>query len=121
MELIEEYISTAIELEMLNTPHIKNADVKLNNKLAKRLRNIAQTLAKESSQPSEFAKLLEHDNANVRIWAAHHMLEVFEHNDVQTHKALAVIRKSAETSVGEKMWLNKWLRTHPDDRLSVDN
>lgn len=115
MELIEEYISTAIDLEKLNTPNLRNENIKLNNKLADRLRTIAQTLAKESSQQSEFAKLLEHDNANVRIWAAHHTLEVFECNEEYTKKALSVIRKSAETSMGEKMWLNKWMSTHSDD------
>lgn len=115
MELIEEYINTAIELEKLNTPHLKKEDVKLNNKLAERLRTIAQKLAKESSQQSKFAQLLDHDNANVMIWAAHHMLEVFECNEEYTKKALSVIRKSAETSMGEKMWLNKWMSTHSDD------
>ncbi len=115
MELIEEYISTAIDLEKLNTPNLRNENIKLNNKLADRLRTIAQTLAKESSQQSEFAKLLEHYNANVRIWAAHHTLEVFECNEEYTKKALSVIRKSAETSMGEKMWLNKWMSTHSDD------
>ena len=69
----------------------------------------------------EFCKLHCHENAGVRIWVAHHVLEVMNCDKAYRKAALKEIRNQARTDktangFGEKVWLKEWYKSHPKDR-----
>lgn len=123
MDLIKKYIDSAIELENINQEGLSyRNNLNRNNRLADKLRNIAKTI--ESRQPEyrrEFAGLLNHDNSNVRIWCAHHMLEVMTYDDVDRKNALLIIIHSSTedtpNGIGNKYWLKDWFTKNPQDKL----
>lgn len=122
MDQIAEYIALALELEQINQMRFTKSSLKRNNKLADRLRSIASQI--ESRKPEikpEFCRLLFHDNANVRIWCAHHMLEVMRYGNDDRKQALEEIIRFSENkenrnSIGNRMWLEQWFSAHPEDR-----
>ena len=84
MELIIiKYIDYVIELEEINKDGLSHGNnLRRNNSLADKLRKIAKNI--ESKTPkckNAFAELLRHDNSNVRMWCAHHILEVMNYDD----------------------------------------
>ena len=122
MDMIEEYIAAAIEHESLNKAGLTPKTVRLNNKLADKMRHIAMTI--ESDKPEikpEFAKLIFHKNANVRGWCAHHMLEVMTFQDEHRINALKEIAARTEDDYGEKLWLEQWSKKFPADRKIIEN
>ncbi|MBO6302895.1 MAG: DUF2019 domain-containing protein [Ruminiclostridium sp.] len=121
MDLIEEYMSIAIELEKLNKSGLSSKkDVKRNNHLADKLRHIAKTI--ESERPDikgNFADLIFHANSNVRIWCAHHMLEIMTYQSEQKRNALQEIVACSSDNYGEKLWLKEWYDKHPNDKFLI--
>jgi len=121
MDLIKEYIAIAIEFEKLNQAGLSSKkDVKRNNHFADKLRHISKTI--ESQRPDlkvDFANLLLHDNPTVRVWCAHHMLEVMTFQSEQKISALQEIAVRSSADHGEKLWLDQWYNKHPNDKLLV--
>lgn len=117
MTLIEDYVCSAMELEKLNQTGLTGKTVKQNNKLADRLRKIATTIeTKNPEYKSDFCHLLFHDNSNVRVWCAHHVLEVMSYENEYNRMALAEITAHAKNHLGEKLWLDQWYAQHPKDK-----
>ena len=120
MELIIiKYIDYAIELEEINKVGLFHGNnLRRNNSLADKLRKIAQNI--ESKTPNcknAFAELLRHNNSNVRMWCAHHILEVMNYDDEIRKKALLIIKDASFDSYGEKLWLENWINNNPQDTL----
>ena len=92
------------------------------NRKVNRMRRIAAEIEnKHPEQKNEFCKLLYHENASVRLWASHHVLEVMNCDKLYRKKALREIRYNAKTDktangFGEQVWLKEWYKTHPKDK-----
>ncbi len=119
MESIKKYIAYVIELEQINQIVLSHGNnLRQNNKLAGKLRAIAKSIElKTPEYKKAFAKLLSHSNSNVRIWCAHHMLEVMNYDDEDRKNALLIILGRSTDSYGEKLWLNDWFTKNPLDKL----
>ena len=62
-----------------------------------------------------------HEEATVRSWAAHHILEVMNYDDRCRKDALKEIsyistHNKSINGLGNKMWLKQWLQEHPTDK-----
>lgn len=117
MDLISEYIEAILEIDDINKHHYTNASVKRNNKLADKIRNIAFAIEKNHPELKEdFYRLLFCENDSVRIWTAHHILEVMNYEDECRKNALKEIHYAAEKCSGNKLWLKNWYSDHPEDK-----
>ena len=125
MQLIQEYL--ALVMEVVSPQGISDsvyfADFsKEHNRNVTRMRKIAAEI--EGNYPEhkhEFCKLLSHECPGVRLWVAHHVLEVMNCDKSYRKAALHEIRYKARTDhtangFGEKIWLKDWYKTHPKDR-----
>ena len=122
MNLICEYISTALELQ--NVDYADKKSIHRHNEMADRMRAIARQIEDEHPELKDvFCQLLFYENAAVRLWAAHHMLEVMRYTDKPRANALREIsvtaRDDSVDGLGNKMWLDKWLAEHPEDKCLV--
>ena len=117
--IIKRYIDYAIELEQINQVCLSPGNnLRRNNKLADKLRVIAKDIEFETPKyKNAFAELLTHENQNVKLWCAHHMLEVMNYDDKDRKNALLVIKDYSINSYGEKIWLEDWFTNNPDDKL----
>ena len=120
MDLIIEYIASVTTID--ETDYANKKSVKQHNKLADRLRVIAFEI--EHTHPEmkqRFYDLLSHEKATVRLWVAHHILEVMNYDNVCREKALKEISYVSENNdgvdgIGNRMWLEHWLNEHLSDR-----
>ena len=120
MNLVQEYLMLAIEVISFNEYDKKS--VNDYNRKATRMRKIATEI--ETDHPDlkqEFCELLSHENADVRLWVAHHVLEVMNCDKSYRKAALREVRYKARTDktangFGERIWLKDWYKTHPKDR-----
>ena len=117
--IITKYIDYAIELEEINKDGLSHGNnLRRNNSLADKLRKIAQNIeSKTPNYKNAFAELLRHNNSNVRMWCAHHILEVMNHDDETRENALLIIKDASFDSYGEKLWLENWINNNPQDTL----
>ena len=125
MNLVQEYLLLATEIISLQkfdeTVYFANFSKEHNRKVT-RMRKIATEI--ELNYPelkNEFYKLLSDERSGVRIWVAHHVLEVMNCDKLYRKAALKEIRHSARmgktaNGFGEKIWLKEWYKTHPKDR-----
>ena len=121
MNLIQEYLSLVSGILNIDKTGDFNDIYKTHNKKVSRMISIATEI--EINHPElkdEFCTLLFHENQGVRIWVAHHILEVMNCNKHQRKSALKVIRyeaKNTKTANGfaEKIWLKDWYKTHLKD------
>ena len=125
MSLVQEYLSLVIDIVSPKESGEKLyfADfTKEHNRKVTRMRRIAEEIELRYPElKSEFCKMLSHENAGVRIWVAHHILEVMNCDKSIKKTALREIRYVAKTDktangFGEKLWLKDWYKTHPKDR-----
>ena len=120
MDLIFEYVTSVIKMD--ETDYADKKSVRQHNRLADRIRAIACEI--DHMNPTikrSFYELLSHENETVRIWVAHHILEVMNYDNMCRGKALKIISCVADKNdgihgLGNKMWLEKWLQEHPADR-----
>ena len=120
MDFIFEYVTSVLKMEA--TDYGDKKSVRQHNRLANRIRAIAYEIDRmDSTTKMEFYELLSHENESVRLWVAHHILEVMNYDNMCRGKALKIISCVADkndriNSLGNKMWLEKWLQEHPLDR-----
>ena len=120
MDFIFEYVTSVLKMEA--TDYGEKKSVRRHNRLANRIRAIAYEIDRmDSTTKMEFYELLSHENESVRLWVAHHILEVMNYDNMCRGKALKIISCVADkndriNSLGNKMWLEKWLQEHPLDR-----
>lgn len=125
MQLIQEYLALAMDVvsskAIAYTVCFSDFSKEHNRKVT-RMRTIAKEIEEnEPDHRNEFCKLLSHQNAGVRLWVAHHVLEVMNCDKPYRKSALREIRHSARmdktaNGFGEKVWLEEWYKTHPQDR-----
>lgn len=125
MELIQEYLTLVIDVvshkEFSEKVYIVDFSKEHNCKVT-RMREIAAVIERNYPElKNEFCKLLSHENDGVRLWVAHHILEVMKCDKSRRKVALREIRYNARTDktangFGEKIWLKEWYKTHPKDR-----
>ena len=125
MELIQEYLALVTDVvspkEFSEKAYSADSSKEHNRKVT-RMRKIAAKIEQKYPElKSEFCKMLSHENASVRIWVAHHVLEVMNCDKSSKKTALREIRYVAKADktangFGQKMWLKDWYKTHPKDR-----
>ena len=121
MDLIQEYIAVVKEIVSFENYGEGQAVIDINKK-AVRIRKIAALIENDYPELKEsFCKLLYDDNSEIRLWVAHHILEVMNCEKVYRKKALKEISRedSSNKSVnglGNRIWLKEWYKTHPKDR-----
>lgn len=125
MDLIQEYLclvtSIISDIEYAQTTCFADF-CKDHNRKVMRMRSIAGEIEKDYSElKDKFCDLLSHEELGVRLWVAHHVLEVMNCEQNQRKAALTIIRYEAKTNktangFGEKIWLKDWYKSHPKDR-----
>lgn len=121
MNLVQEYLALATGIASFNE-YDNKASVKEYNHKASQMRKIAVKI--EQTYPdlkNEFFELLSYENDTVRLWVAHHILEVMSCAKNLRKSALKEIQNAAKTDktangFGEKLWLKEWYKSHPADR-----
>ena len=76
-------------------------------------RKIAIDEAAHDPAGLRFVVLLEDESPNVRTWAAHHVLELFDKRSLSLEQqALNIIEAAARgdslAALGERQWLEEW-------------
>jgi hypothetical protein len=124
MKLIREYLETVNILAQMEEEDFENEDLVLVfNQAAARIRFIAQEIEYEKPElKDKFKELLFIDSITIRIWVAHHILEVMNYNDetrALALKEIALAKRHSEPSyaLGNKIWLENWLKKYPDDAM----
>ncbi len=115
VDLVEEYVGHIIAMN--STDYGNKLSVVLHNKHAKRIRKIAMIINQHHPElKNPFFSLLRNKNKNVKLWAAHHILEVMNFNKDEQESAVAIIRQNAQEDsvygLGDRMWLKDWLENH---------
>lgn len=92
-------------------------------RLADRLREIPRIIEADGGESrEEFCQLLFHKKDSVRLWAAHHILEVMNCGPAVRKTALKEIKYCIQHdedrlhALGNKLWLENWYKSHPEDR-----
>ena len=122
MNLVQKYITLAIEVVSFDEYENKKAVTEYNRK-TKQMRKIAIEIDQNfPNLKNEFYELLCHDNRYIRLWVAHHILEVMNYDNVTKTMALQEIHYHAMTDktangLGNKLWLDNWYKNHPMDKL----
>ena len=123
MNLVQEYLKLANDVVSFNEyANVNKKAIKEYNHKATRMRKIATEI--EADLPTlknDFCELLSHENSGIRLWVAHHVLEVMYCDKSYRKAALQEIRYKARmdktaNSFGEKVWLQNWYKSHPEDR-----
>ncbi len=124
MKLIREYLETVNILAQMEEEDFENEDLVLVfNQAAARIRFIAQEIEYEKPElKDKFKELLFIDSITIRIWVAHHILEVMNYDDetrALALKEIALAKRHSEPSyaLGNKIWLENWLKKYPDDAM----
>lgn len=125
MSLVQDYL--ALVTSIVSIHELKDTSFtgfyKDHNHKVTQMRIIAKEIEQNNPQlKDEFCKLLSHEHRGIRLWVAHHILEVM--NCSQNHRRLALreIRYHSRTDktangFGEKIWLKDWYKSHPKDRF----
>lgn len=113
-KILHDYLNCFSDISGVD--YSKQGSVRLRNKQISKARSIAGEI---DSCPEEikdgFAKLLSSDILDeIKLFTAHFMLEVMDFSDVYRKEALRVI-KNHTYDLGEQMWLEQYIKTHPDD------
>ena len=122
MTLVQEYLRLVTEVVDFRSKVYDRDTAEDHNRKVKRMREIATEI--EESYPElkdEFCGMLAHKNKDIRLWVAHHVLEVMNCDRACQKRALREIRYKARTDktangYGEGVWLKDWYKTHPKDR-----
>ena len=120
MDLISAYLDTIDAMDALSLDNSR--DVRRHNARAAQLRRIAEKIEQHHPElKAYFSSLLLSENPAVRIWVAHHMLEVMRYGREERANALREIAYVAAhgqytDGLGNRMWLEDWYKEHPEDK-----
>lgn len=112
MNLIKQYIDFA--KNCATTDYSNQKSVKLHNKSVNKLYWIAKKIALKNTTVTmdDFIKLLDVNENRTNIWAAVHLLELFQIDKIIEEKALKIIRQLVEgdsaEAIGFKIWLDNY-------------
>ncbi len=122
MSLVQEYLRLVTEVVDFRANVYDRDTAEDHNRKVKRMRVIATEIEKSYPElKNEFCGMLAHDNKDIRLWVAHHVLEVMSCERLHRKLALKEIRYKARRDktaygLGEKIWLKEWYKSHPKDR-----
>lgn len=121
MDLIQEYINNIHEMEMTLDDYGDKKKVRRSNMLADRNRKIAAKINNGQEElKSDFIKLLDSNEVDIRLWAAHHIIEIMSYERPIIERALKEIEyesehhKDSTQRLGNKMWLKQFYDKHPE-------
>jgi hypothetical protein len=123
MNLVQEYFVLVNEVVSYRETVYDGATAEVHNRKVKRMGAIATEIEQNFPElKNDFFELLSIENKEIRLWVAHHILEVMTYDDETRAMALKEIflaRRNSEPSyaLSNKIWLEKWLMKHPDDAL----
>ena len=122
MNLVEEYLALVSAVVSYRETVYDGATANDHNRKVRKMRAIATEIEKNSpALKYDFFGLLSNESNEIRLWIAHHILEVMNYDKPCRKVAFQVIRHKARTDktasgFGEKVWLKQWYKTHPKDR-----
>lgn len=107
-ELINEYQEMTFICSQIDYADMKS--VKRNNKAVDRMSEIMNMISTKYGEDGvqQISKLLDVKINRTNIWAAVQILEKLSVDEATENKALDVIRKDAETSIGMQYWLKDY-------------
>ncbi len=110
-DLVEKYIELIVAMNDID--YGSKICVAKNNSNANKIRKIATDIDMKYPELKEkFFLLINHNKNEIKLYAAHHILEVMNYDRYKQEKALEVIKQKAkEDSVdglGNRMWLEQW-------------
>lgn len=110
---IEKFITEYKEMAFIcsQIDYSDKRSVRRNNKAVDRMYEIINIINTDFGEKGivEFSKLLDIEIYRINIWAAVQMLEKFTVNKDTEEKALDIIKKDAETSIGMEYWLKDYI------------
>ena len=122
MDLIEEYMNNIANMKLPLDDYGDRKKVRKRNRLADRNRKIAAIIDQKNPEMKDrFLCLTEAQDEEIRLWSAHHVLEVMMYDYADRKRALRVIADAAKNSPdriqrsGNKMWLEQYYKAHPED------
>lgn len=122
MDLIEEYLINIANMKLSLDDYGDRKKVRKSNRLADRNRKIAAMIEQKYPElKNRFICLINAEDEDIRLWAAHHALEVMSYDYPDRKNALRVIKFIAENSpdslqrLGNSMWLKQYYEEHPAD------
>lgn len=122
MDLVQEYFTLANEVIAHRETVYDGATANQHNQKVYRMEAIAREIeALFPELKDDFSGLLSNEHPDIRLWAAHHLLEHMSCDRSRRKSALMIIRHRARRDhtalgYGEKLWLKDWYRHHPKDR-----
>ena len=125
VNLIEQYLDLVIrivtEKDFAEKIEFSEFRREYNNKVSKMIAIAAEIENEQPELKEDFCKLLFYEDKSIRIWVAHHILELMNCKLRYRKLALREIRKVARTDIsangfGEKIWLKDWYKHHRTDR-----
>ena len=124
MNMLEEYLQNVNDMKMPLDDYGNQSSVRKHNRLADKNRKIASLIDKKYPEmKGRFICLLSSEDEDVRLWVAHHALEVMHFSPEDRQKALQVIKDAADHSqnevvqYGNKLWLENFFKVHPKEQL----
>lgn len=123
MDMISEYIKTALELERLDSTDTKTKlggeiQIYKNNKLADKLRDTAIKINADYPELKEdFFQLIYHQNKTVRNWVVFQILDAMDYDFEHRKKAMSAIKNRVERAEESDLFpsmFELWLGHHPE-------
>ncbi len=122
MEILEEYLKNIQTMTSLMGELGNKNNLRRYNRLAARNRIIASVINDSIPEyKNEFLGFLCSDDCLVRLWAAHHIIEVMKYERPDRIAALKVIQFEAENNndpcerMGNAKWLKDYYANNPGD------
>ena len=122
MNLVQEYFVLVNEVVSYRETVYDGATAEVHNRKVKRMSAIATEIEQNFPElKNDFYELLANENKEIRLWVAHHILEVMNCDKAYKKAALKEIRNQARTDKTangfcERVWLKEWYKSHPKDR-----
>ena len=122
MNLVQEYLVLLNEVVSFRDTVSDSASAEIHNKKVNKMVALAAEIEHNAPElKKEFYDLLMNENADIRLWVAHHILELMTYERECRRVAIKEIRRriradKSALGYGEKVWLKNWYQSHPGDR-----
>lgn len=124
-DLIEEYKNNIEKMITDFDDYDSKVKCMRSNHAAKRNRKIATIIEQKHPElKASFVELLDSEDFEIKMWVAHHIVEVMNYDKAIRLRALDLIIYRALhdeydfNKMGESMWLNRYFDEHPEDNVT---
>lgn len=120
--LIDKYTENIAKMKLSPDDYNDKKKVRNHNSISARNRKIAAVInTKNKELKDDFANLLNSADPDIRLWVAHHILEIMSYDKQIRIKALEVIEEESKNSkdegsrFGHKIWLQNYYNANPEE------